>query len=99
MVNALNRNCVLSQRGMANALDSNCALSQRAWRLYRRTLRRGSCRTNDRNKITIDSDLVFQFADLALAEMEDLASAIGSTVDLILENILEVQCASMMIEK
>jgi hypothetical protein len=85
------------QSVMANALDSNCALNPRAWRLYRRTPRRGGCRTNDRKKSTIDGDLVFQFADLALAEQEDLASAIGSTVDLILDNILEVQCASMMI--
>jgi hypothetical protein len=42
-----------------------------------------------RKKSTIDGDLDFQFADLALAEQEDLASAIGSTVDLILDNILE----------
>jgi hypothetical protein len=85
------------QSVMANALDSNCALNPRAWRLYRRTPRRGGCRTNDRKKSTIDGDLVFQFADLALADQEDLASAIGSTVDLILDNILEVQCASMII--
>jgi hypothetical protein len=32
---------------------------------------------------------VFQFADLALAEQEDLASAIGSMVELILDNLLE----------
>jgi hypothetical protein len=42
-----------------------------------------------RKKCTIDGDLVFQFADLALAEQEDLPSAISSRVDLILDNLPE----------
>jgi len=85
------------QSVMANALESNCALNQRAWRLYRRTPRRGGCRSNDRKKGVIDGELLFQYADLPLADQEDLASAIGSTVDLILDNILDVQCASLMV--
>jgi cleavage and polyadenylation specificity factor subunit 1 len=85
------------QSVMANALETNCALSQRSWRLYRRTFRRGGCRSNDRKKSVIDGDLLFQYADLPVAEQEDLASSIGSTVELILDNILEVQCSSLMI--
>lgn len=85
------------QSVMANALESNCSLSQRAWRLYRRTARRGGCRSNDRKKSVIDGDLVVQFADLALPDQEDLASAIGSTVELILDNLLELRCASMVV--
>jgi CPSF A subunit region len=85
------------QSVLANALDSDCALSQRAWRLYRRSMRRGGCRNNDRKKGVIDGDLVLKYADLAIAEQEDLASAIGSTVELILDNLLEVQCGSMIL--
>lgn len=85
------------QSVMANALESNCALSQRAWRLYRRSYRRGGCRSNDRKKGVIDGDLVFQFLELPLTDQEDLASAIGSTVDLILDNLLEINCASMVL--
>jgi cleavage and polyadenylation specificity factor subunit 1 len=85
------------QSVMGNALETDCGLSQRAWRLYRRTPRRGGCRANDRKKGVIDGELVFQFANLALSDQEDLASAIGSSVDLILDNLLELKCASMII--
>lgn len=85
------------QSVIANALESNCSLNHRAWRLYRRTPRRGGCRNNDRKKSVIDGDLVMQFADLPLPDQEDLASAIGSTVDLILDNLLELGCASTVI--
>ena len=85
------------QSVMANALENDCALSQRAWRLYRRTPRRGGCRSNDRKKGVIDGDLVFRYPDLAINEQEDIASAIGSTVGLVLDNLLEVQCGSMFI--
>jgi len=78
------------QSVMSNALESDCSLSQRAWRLYRRTPRRGGCRSNVRRKGVIDGDLIVKYVDLALTEQEDLASAIGSTVDLVLDNILEV---------
>eukprot|EP00541_Cyclophora_tenuis_P014838 CAMPEP_0116569886 /NCGR_PEP_ID=MMETSP0397-20121206/16603_1 /TAXON_ID=216820 /ORGANISM="Cyclophora tenuis, Strain ECT3854" /LENGTH=362 /DNA_ID=CAMNT_0004097621 /DNA_START=105 /DNA_END=1189 /DNA_ORIENTATION=+ len=63
------------QSVIANALESNCALNPRAWRLYRRTPRRGGCRNNDRRKGVIDGDLVIQYCDLSLADQEDLASA------------------------
>jgi cleavage and polyadenylation specificity factor subunit 1 len=85
------------QSVMANALESNCALNQRAWRLYRRTPRRGGCRSNDRKKGLLDGDLLFQYADLPVADQEDLAASIGSTVDLILDNLLDIQCGSVML--
>jgi cleavage and polyadenylation specificity factor subunit 1 len=85
------------QSVMVNALESDCSLSQRAWRLYRRSARRGGCRSNDRKKGVIDGDLVMQYTDLPLADQEDLASAIGSTVDLILDNLLELRCSIMVI--
>jgi cleavage and polyadenylation specificity factor subunit 1 len=85
------------QSVLANALESDCALSPRAWRLYRRTPRRGGCRSNDRKKGVIDGDLVLQYADLEITDQEDLASAIGSTVDLILDNLLELHCGSMVL--
>jgi cleavage and polyadenylation specificity factor subunit 1 len=85
------------QSVMANALESDCALSHRAWRLYRRSYRRGGCRSTDRKKGVIDGDLVMKYADLPLADQEDLASAIGSTVELILDNLLELKCSSMVI--
>lgn len=85
------------QSVMVNALESDCALSHRAWRLYRRTPRRGGCRSNDRKKGVIDGDLVIQYVDLAIADQEDLASAIGSTVELILDNLLELRCSAMVV--
>ena len=85
------------QSVITNALESNCSLSHRAWRLYRRTPRRGGCRSNDRKKSVIDGDLVLQYADLPLINQEDLASAIGSTVELILDNLLELRCSAMVI--
>ncbi len=85
------------QSVLANALESDCALSQRAWRLYRRSSRRGGCRNNDRKKGVIDGDLVLQYTDLSKADQEDLASAIGSTVDLILDNLLELKCSTMVL--
>ena len=78
------------QSVMSNALETDCALSQRAWRLYRRTPRRGGCRSNVRRKGVIDGDLIVKYVDLSMKEQEDLASAIGSTTDLILDNLLEV---------
>jgi len=85
------------QSVMSNALESSCALSHRAWRLYRRTPRRGGCRSNDRKKGVIDGELITKFCDLRMTDQEDLASAIGSTVELIMDNILELNCASMII--
>jgi len=85
------------QSVLVNALESDCALSHRAWRLYRRTPRRGGCRNNDRKKGVIDGDLVMQYTDLSKVDQEDLASAIGSTVDLILDNLLELRCSTMVL--
>lgn len=85
------------QSVLANALESDCALSPRAWRLYRRSPRRGGCRSNDRKKGVIDGDLILRFADLPLTDQEDLASAIGSTVELILDNLVELECSSLML--
>ena len=85
------------QSVIANAIESNCALNTRAWRLFRRTPRRGGCRNNDRKKGVVDGDLVMHYTDLSLADQEDLASAIGSTVDLILDNLLELRCSSMIL--
>jgi len=85
------------QSVMSNALESDCSLSQRAWRLYRRTPRRGGCKSNDRRKGVIDGDLVIKFVDLPIKEQEEIASAIGSTVDLILDNLLDVSVSSMIV--
>jgi cleavage and polyadenylation specificity factor subunit 1 len=85
------------QSVMSNALESDCSLSHRAWRLYRRAPRRGGCRSNDRKKGVVDGDLVMKYADLPISDQEDLASAIGSTVDLILDNLLEVGVSSMVV--
>lgn len=85
------------QSVLANALESDCALNPRAWRLYRRTPRRGGCRSNDRRKGVIDGDLVIQYCDLPTSDQEDLASAIGSTVELIMDNLVELRCSSMVI--
>jgi cleavage and polyadenylation specificity factor subunit 1 len=77
------------QSVLANALESDCALNPRAFRLFRRTPRRGGCRNNDRQKNVIDGDLVIQYCDLPTADQEDLGSTIGSTVELILDNLVE----------
>jgi len=82
------------QSVMTNALESDCALSGRSWRLYRRTTRRGGCKSNDRKKGVIDGDLTMKYVDLPLLEQENLASSIGSTVGVILDNLLEINCSS-----
>ena len=63
----------------------------------RGSARRGGCRSNDRTKGVIDGELVAKFADLSLADQEDLASAIGSTVELIMDNILDIRCCGMVV--
>lgn len=85
------------QSVMANALENDCALSNRAWRLYTRSFKRGGCRGTDRKKGVIDGDLVAKYMDLPLSDQEDLASAIGSTVGLILDNLLELNCATSVV--
>ena len=85
------------QSVLANALESDCAMSPRAWRLFRRSTSRGGCRHNDRKKGVVDGDLIIRYADLPLTDQEDLASAIGSTVDLILDNLLEIECSNLML--
>ena len=84
------------QSVMSNALESNCALSHRTWRLYRRSSRRAGCQSNDRKKGVLDGALLFQFIYLSILEQEELASAIGSTVELILDNLLELECANRL---
>ncbi|KAL3775848.1 hypothetical protein ACHAW5_010006 [Stephanodiscus triporus] len=85
------------QSVMSNALEANCALSHMAWRLYRRSTRRAGCRTNDRMKGVIDGDIVMKFVDLSLPDQEALASSIGSTVGLVMDNLLELGCAAAVI--
>lgn len=85
------------QSVMSNALKSDCALSHTTWRLYRRTPRRGGCRSNDRKKSVIDGDLTIKYVDLPLNLQEQLASAIGTTVDMIIDNLLQVTCSSMIV--
>lgn len=85
------------QSVMSNALLSDCSLSHRAWRLYRRTVRRGGCRSNVRKKGVIDCDLIIKYVDLPLRDQEDLASAIGSTVDLIMDNLVDVIASSAVV--
>lgn len=82
---------------LAHALEADCALSPKAWRMYKRSFRRGGCRSAERKNGVIDGDLVLRYADLSLSEQEDVASAIGSTVPLILDNLLEIQCSSQIL--
>ena len=80
-----------------NYLVHDVSFSHRLWRLYRRSIRRGGCRSNDRKKGVIDGDLAVRYVDLPLAEQEDLASSIGSTMDMILDNLREVNCGGMFV--
>lgn len=54
-------------------------------RIFRSAPRRGGCRSNARKKGVVDGELVMKYADLPILDQEDLASAIGSTVALILD--------------
>lgn len=85
------------QSAISNALESNCALSHRAWRLFQRSTRRAACSEADRKCGVLDGDLVMKFVDLPLVEQEDLVSSIGSTVGLIMDNLLELGCAASVI--
>jgi hypothetical protein len=48
-------------------------------------------------KGVVDGDSVMNYADLPISDQEDLASAIGSTLDLILDNLFEVGVSSMVV--
>jgi cleavage and polyadenylation specificity factor subunit 1 len=48
-------------------------------------------------KGVIDGDIVMKFVDLSLPDQEDLASSIGSTVGLVVDNLLELGCAASVI--
>mmetsp|Transcript_24583 Transcript_24583/g.37919 ORF Transcript_24583/g.37919 Transcript_24583/m.37919 type:complete len:532 (-) Transcript_24583:18-1613(-) len=85
------------QSVVGNALPSPCSLSYKAWRLYRRSPRRGGCRSNDRKKGVIDGDLVCKFTNLSLAQQEDLAGAIGTSVDQIVDHLVELQSSSCIL--
>ena len=74
------------QSVISNILESECSLSQREWRLYMRTPRCGGCKSTDLKKGVINGDLVIKYTDLPLIDQENLASVIGSTVDLIFDN-------------
>lgn len=84
------------QSVMSNALEPNCSLNRNEWRLYQKTPRRGGCRSNDRKKSVLDGDLILQYADLSIVDQDDLAASIGSSSDLILDNLLDVQNSSTM---
>ena len=57
----------------------------------------GVCKSNDQKKGVIDGDLVIKYTDLPMIDQQNLASAIGSTVDLIFDNLLEVVCPRMVV--
>jgi len=44
----------------------------------------------------LDSIILFRFIDLNFMQQEELASAFGSTVNLVMDNLLELECASMV---
>ena len=48
-------------------------------------------------KGVIDGNIVMKFVDLPLPDQEDLASSIGSTVGLVMDNLLELRCAGSVI--
>lgn len=83
------------QSVMANALEFDAALNPRLWRLYKRSNR--GCRNNGRKRGVIDGNLVTRYVNLSIFDREDLASSIGTTVDLIMDNLVDIQCANKII--
>ena len=84
------------QSVMSNALQLECGLNFRAFRLFRRTSRRGACQAMERKKGVLDGSILFRFPLLPLSVQEEVSSAIGSTASLILDNLLEIECASLI---
>lgn len=84
------------QSVMSNALQTHCGLNFRSWRLFHRSSRRGACQAMERKKGFLDGSLLLKFSSLPIYVQEELASAIGSTVDLIMDNLLEMDCASLL---
>ena len=86
------------QSVMINALEPHAGLNPHAWRLYRNSTRRG--RTyfqNKKKQVIMDGTLLQQYMDLPLPQQQDLACAIGSTVDFILDNLLELTCSTSIL--
>ena len=86
------------QSVMINAIEPHAGLNPHAWRLYRNSTRRG--RTffqNKKKQVIMDGSLLQQYLDLPLPLQQDLACAIGSTVDFILDNLLELNCSTSIL--
>jgi hypothetical protein len=47
-------------------------------------------------KGVLDGDILLQFLDLPRLQQEELASAVGSTVDLVMENLVLLECSSIL---
>lgn len=84
------------QSVLSNAVETDCSLNPKAWRLYRRSNRRSGCRQSERKKGVVDGDVVLRFANLPTAKQEELASAIGSSVNMILDNLMELEVGSVL---
>uniref|UniRef100_A0A7S1BI36 RSE1/DDB1/CPSF1 C-terminal domain-containing protein n=2 Tax=Corethron hystrix TaxID=216773 RepID=A0A7S1BI36_9STRA len=82
---------------VGNALQQSGALNVRGWRLFQRTTQRGACRSGERQKGVLDGGLLMRYCQLGYFQQEEIARAIGTTVDMIMDNLLELDCARMVL--
>jgi hypothetical protein len=80
---------------MANALDSSAGLNARGWRLKNRAQGREGAGVEGSKKNVVDGTYLTKFVNLPRHVQEELAAGIGTTAELVMDNLLEISCETM----
>jgi len=81
------------QAVMVNALPHDCALNPRLFRL----IEQPSIAMEERKRNFLDGQLVWRYVSLDARLQEEMAAAIGTSRDVILDNLLEIDIMSAVI--
>ena len=82
----VHRTLALLQQIMSTTVPTSCGLNPRQFR----QLKCSRQRLEKTNKGILDGNLLWQFANLEGSLQEELAFAMGTTADIILDNLLEI---------
>jgi cleavage and polyadenylation specificity factor subunit 1 len=79
------RRLLLLQQIMGSVVESTCGLSHRDYRFIKTSKYR-----LDRKRNVLDGTLLWRFMDLDIKTQDELSGAMGTTADVILENLVEI---------
>jgi hypothetical protein len=88
---------MLSQGVLCNALEHGAAANPRGARLYRSSMPAAAAVDGTRMKGVLDGALLWRFVALPVAQQAELTRAIGTTVDTVLSNMLEIDLQASML--